>query len=157
MKEFGMIRDAYRFTIKRSFIMLVVLCVIFALLAYPIADIFLRTDDMVHMRDIMVVFTIEMAAFMPLFSMVFVGSSLMQALEKAGQAMMNTLVRNIMITVTYAIVAYCTTSGLIGIGVALIIVECLGGAAMLLHGKIVLDKVEREYNASSRPTQSNML
>jgi putative MATE family efflux protein len=150
MKEFDMIRDAYRFTIRRSFMLLLALCAAFALLAYPLADIFLRTEDMMQMHDDMVVFTLEMAAFLPLFSMVYVGSSLMQALEKAGQAMMNTLVRNILVTIAYAIVACCTTSGLFGIGIALIVVECLGGIAMLVHGKIVLDKVETEYRASSR-------
>ena len=153
MKEFDMIRDAYKFTIKRSMIHLIALCLLFAALSIPIADVFLRTDDMIHMRYDMVIFSLEMAAFLPAFSMVYVGSALMQSLEKAGQAMLNTLVRNIVITIAYAIVAYCTTSGLIGIGIALIVVEVLGGVAMVIHGKIVLDRVERRETAKAAGTQ----
>ena len=143
MKEFDMIRDAYRFTAKRSFLMLIGLCIIFAALAYPLADIFLRTDDMIYMHQDMIYFTYTMAMFMPFFSMVYVGSSLMQSLEKAGHAMVNTLVRNIVVTIAYAIVAMWVGGDLVGIGIALIIVEGLGGIAMLIHGKIVLERVAR--------------
>ena len=140
MREFDMIRDAYRFTIRRAFLLLVILCGIFALLAYPLADVFLRTEDMIFMRDQMVVFVYTMAAFLPVFSLVYVGSSLMQSLEKAGQAMINTLIRNIAITIGYAIVALVIGGGLFEIGLALIVVEVLGGIAMIIHGKIVLEK-----------------
>ncbi|MBQ7621955.1 MAG: hypothetical protein IJV02_06035, partial [Candidatus Methanomethylophilaceae archaeon] len=91
-----------------------------------------------------------MAGFLPVFAMTFVGSSLMQSLEKAGQAMFNTLVRNIIVTISYWIVAMVAPS-LLGIGIALIIVEGLGGIAMLIHGKIVLDRVERRV-MSTVPT-----
>lgn len=144
MREFDMIRDAYRFTIKRSFIWLICLCIVFAILAEPLANIFLRTEDMEFMHESMVQFTFAMAAFMPFFSMVFIGSSLMQSIEKAGQAMFNTLVRNIIVTLAYGIVAIVIHGDLMGIGVALIIVEGLGGIAMLIHGKIVLEKVARK-------------
>ncbi len=148
MREFSMIRDAYRFTIKRSFLWLLGLCIIFALLAYPLAEIFLRTDDMVFMRQPMIDFTYTMAAFMPFFSLVYVGSSLMQSLEKAGQAMINTLLRNIVVTIAYAIVAMWIHGHLVDIGYALIIVEGLGGIAMILHGKLVLDRVENRLSAN---------
>jgi putative MATE family efflux protein len=147
MKEFDMIRDAYSFTTKRAFIWLVGLCIVFAVTAVPLADIFLRTDDMEFMKESMVQFTLSMAIFMPFFSMVFVGSSLMQAIEKAGQAMVNTLIRNIAITLAYAAVAMVFHGGLLDIGIALIIVEGLGGIAMLIHGKIALEKVAGRESA----------
>jgi putative MATE family efflux protein len=152
MKEFDMIRDAYNFAIKRSFLMLLALCLVFALSADLLASVFLRTEDMMFMHDDMVTFTYAMAMFMPMFSMVFVGSSLMQSLEKAGQAMLNTLARNIAVTIAYAIVALVFDNGLTGIGIALIIVEGLGGIAMLVHGKIVLEKKAREYGARAGAT-----
>lgn len=148
MKEFDMIRDAYAFTAKRAFIWLVGLCILFAIAAVPLADIFLRTEDMEFMKESMVQFTLTMALFMPFFSMVFVGSSLMQAIEKAGQAMVNTLIRNIIVTLAYAAVALVIHGDLLDIGIALIIVEGLGGIAMLLHGKIVLEKVARRESAA---------
>lgn len=148
MKEFDMIRDAYAFTAKRAFIWLVGLCILFAIAAVPLADIFLRTEDMEFMKESMVQFTLTMALFMPFFSMVFVGSSLMQAIEKAGQAMVNTLIRNIIVTLAYAAVAMVIHGDLLDIGIALIIVEGLGGIAMLLHGKIVLEKVVRRESTA---------
>ena len=147
MREFDMIRDAYRFAIKRAFLIILALCIVFALTAYPLADIFLRTDDMIFMRQKMVDFTYTMAFFMPMFSMVYIGSSLMQSLEKAGQAMLNTLARNIIVTIAYAIVALWIHGDLIGIGIALVIVESAGGIAMLVHGKLVLERTARRLTA----------
>lgn len=147
MKEFDMIRDAYRFTVKRAFLLLLALSVVFAALAGFLADVFIRTDDMAFMHDDMVTFIYMMAIFLPPFSMTFVGSALMQAVEKAGHAMVNTLMRNILVTIAYWI-ATMTMGSLFGIGVALIIVESLGGVAMVLHGKIVLERVIRRERGS---------
>jgi Na+-driven multidrug efflux pump len=147
MKEFGMIRDAYYFSIRRSFVMVLLFCAVFALLAGVLADVFIRTEDMEFMHDEMVLFSYTMAGFLPVFAMTFVGSSLMQSLQKAGHAMVNTLLRNVFITVAYWIVTM-VAPGLLGIGVALIIVEGLGGIAMLIHGKIILDMVERHETAA---------
>ncbi|WII07598.1 MATE family efflux transporter [Methanomassiliicoccales archaeon LGM-RCC1] len=148
MKEFDMIRDAYRFAIKRSLIMLLALNLVFALLAGVLADVFIRTEDMEFMHDEMVMFTYLMAIFLPPFSMTFIGSSLMQSVEKAGHAMVNTLLRNVFVTIAYWIVSI-TVCSLFGIGIALIIVESLGGIAMIIHGKIVLERVaKRETQAS---------
>jgi Na+-driven multidrug efflux pump len=146
MKEFDMIVDAYRFTIKRAFAYLVALNLIFAMSAWILADVFLRTEDMAFMHDDMVLFILLMAVFLPPFSMTFVGSALMQSLEKATHAMMNTLARNIAITIAYWVVSI-TVCSLTGIGVALVIVEGLGGVAMIIHGKLVLRKVMAEYDA----------
>jgi len=147
MKEFGMIRDAYSFTMKRSFLMVLGFCLVFALCAGLLADMFLRTEDMFFMHDEMIEFTYSMAVFMPFFAMVYVGSSLMQALEKAGQAMMNTLIRNLLVTISYAIVAFVLMGGLTEIGIALILTEGIGGIAMLIHGHIVLEKVAKRDSA----------
>ena len=143
MKRFDMIRDAYRFTIKRSFIWLVALNLILALSAWTLADVFIRTEDLAYMHDEMIYFTWLMAVFMPFFSMTFVGSALMQSVKKAAHAMANTLTRNIILTISYWVVSI-TLCSLSGIGLALIVVEGLGGAAMLIHGRIVLDRVIRE-------------
>jgi len=142
MKEFGMIRDAYAFTIKRSLICLIVLSAIFALLAEPIADVFLRTDDMLFMHDDMVLFTYALAVMLPPFSLVYVGSSLMQSISKANHAMVNCLIRNIVVTLAYWLMAV-TFGTLLSIGWALIVVETLGGVAMVLHGKIMLDRAAK--------------
>ena len=148
MKEFGMIHDVYKFTIKRSFIYVAALSLVFALTAGITANIFLRTEDMTNMYDDMVIFTYCMAMFMPLFSLAYVGSPLMQAVDKASHAMVNTLIRNIVITLAYWAAAVFFP-GLLGIGIALIIVECIGGLAMIIQGKIVLDRVERHEMTES--------
>jgi len=142
MKEFGMIRDAYYFSIKRAFVLVLILCAAFGLLSGVLADVFIRTDDMQFMHDEMVMFSCTMALFLPVFAMTFVGSSLMQSINKAGHAMTNTLIRNIVVTAAYWVVSVVAPS-LFGIGIALIIVEGLGGIAMVVHGKIMLDRVER--------------
>ena len=142
MREFDRIRDAYSFTVKRSTAYVLGLCLVFALFAGLLADMFIRTDDMAHMHDEMVMFTYAMCLFMPVFSLTSVGSALMQSLEKAGHALVNTLVRNIILTFAYWVAAIYWP-GLLGIGVVLIIIECFGGLAMILHGKIILDRVEK--------------
>jgi len=147
MGRFDMIRDAYRFALKRSFLLLVALNLLFALMAGFIADTFIRTEDMAHMHDQMVLFIYTMAVFMPPFCMVFVGSSLMQSIEKAGHAMMNTLARNIAITLAFGAVAMMFHGGLFEIGLALIIVEGIGGVAMVMHGQIMLGSVEKRHLA----------
>ncbi len=148
MKEFNRIRDAYSFTVKRSTLYVLGLCLAFALSAGLLADMFIRTEDMAHMHDEMVMFTYTMCLFMPVFSLTSVGSALMQALEKAGHALVNTLARNVILTFAYWVAAVYWP-GLLGIGVVLIIFECLGGFAMILHGKIILDRVEKRETAVS--------
>jgi len=148
MREFDMIRDAYKFTIKRAFMLVLALSVVYAAVSIPIADIFIRTEDMAQMHDEMVMFICMMAIFQAPFSLTFVGSSLMQSIEKAGHAMMNTLTRNIAITIGYWIISI-TLCSLTGIGLALIVVEGIGGVAMIIHGKIMLDRVSREMSGAT--------
>jgi len=150
MKEFDMIRDAYSFTIKRSFVLLVAISAVFALLAGPIADVFLRTDDIMFMHQDMIDFTYALAVMLPTFSLVYVGSSLLQAIDKAGHAMVNCLIRNIVVTLGYYVMVL-TFNSLISIGWCLIVVETIGGIAMIVHGKIMLEKVAKA-SAASAPT-----
>ena len=85
---------------------------------------------------------IIMALFTPFFALVYPGSSLMQALRKAGQAMANTVFRNIIIVVLFASIAF-TVSDIEWIWYALFIGETIGGFMMLAHARSILNDLLR--------------
>lgn len=63
---------------------------------------------------------------------VFTGSSLLQSIGHANGAMLNTLMRNVITVIFYAVVTYMF--GVIGyIWMALTVSEIIGGSMMLAH------------------------
>ena len=97
-----------------------------------------------HIRSELEHVLIIMALFTPFFALVYPGSSLMQALRKAGQAMVNTVFRNIIIASLFAAVTF-TVADVEWIWYALFVGETFGGFMMLAHARSVLrDVLKRE-------------
>ena len=92
---------------------------------------------MQYLGDEMTVLLYFFALFMPLMSLVFTGSSLMQAIQHANGAMLNSLARNLILVALFAAAAYgfgTTTS----VWCALAIGEVIGGLMMGIHAAICL-------------------
>lgn len=137
MRRFDMIRDAFRYSVIVSVASLIALCACMAVLAGPIASVFTHSPDMQYLGYEMTVLLYFFALFMPLMSLVFTGSSLMQAIQHANGAMLNSLARNILLVALFAAAAYgfgTTTS----VWCALAIGEVIGGLMMGIHAVICL-------------------
>ena len=146
MRRFDMIRDAFRYSVIVSVVSLIVLCTCMALLAGPIAGVFTHSPDMRYLEGEMTVLLYFFALFMPVMSLVFTGSSLMQSIQHANGAMLNSLARNILLVALFASTAYMfgtTTS----VWCALAIGEVIGGLMMGIHAVICL----RRESVSASP------
>lgn len=148
MRRFDMIRDAFRYSVAVSIGSLVALSVVLALLSDPIAWVFTHSEDLSYLHGEMQYLLCLFALFLPVMSMVYTGSSLMQSLDKAGGAMVNTLVRNFMLVGLFALAAYQIGS-LGSVWWALTIGEIVGGLMMGVHAVAVLRRTERREAGSS--------
>lgn len=147
MRRFDKIGDAFRFSVRTSMIAMVVIAAAMALLADIIASVFTMSEDLQYMHGEFRTLVLFGAVFMPAFSLVYTGSSLMQSLRKAGQAMVNTFLRNVLIAVLFAAVAF-TSAQLDHICIVLTVGELVGGAMMFLHARVILGDVLRREGRS---------
>lgn len=129
MKRYDMIKKAFRFSTKFSLITTIVLSVLVILLADPLASLFTYAPDMQALHGEMVRFTRIMFLCVPLLAMVFVGSSLLQAVSRSGISMWSSLIRNIALSAAFIAVTF-TVGTLSGLWWAISIVEMLGGILM---------------------------
>lgn len=144
MGRFDMIRRAFAYSIKISVVSLIALSILLAILSDPIAALFTHSPDMNYMHMPMRNLLLMFAVFLPAFSLVFTGSSLMQALNKADKAMVNTFARNCIVVAAMAVPAY-TIGTMDSIWWGLAISEIFGGFMMLVHACITLRSVSDEY------------
>jgi putative MATE family efflux protein len=150
MGRFDMIRDGFRFTAVRAFLMLVAFSAITAVLADPIAGVFTHDEGLRHMRGEMTDMIRMFCLFLPMMSFIYTGSSLMQALDRARGGMYNSLARHLMLTALFFLGAYCF--GTLGsLWVLLAVGEMTGGLMMLIHAIIVFKKAEAAEAPSARP------
>ena len=144
MRKFDEIADAFKYSIGITILSMAGIALLIIASAMPIAMAFTIGENTVHIRSELEHVLIIMALFTPFFALVYPGSSLMQALRKAGQAMMNTVLRNIIIASLFAAVAF-TVADVEWIWYALFIGETVGGFMMLAHARSVLkDVLKRE-------------
>ncbi len=144
MRRFDAIADAFRYSIRMTMLSMAGVAILIIASAMPIAMAFTVGEGAVHIRSELEHVLIIMALFTPFFALVYPGSSLMQALRKAGQAMMNTILRNIIITAMFAAIAF-TIADVEWIWYMLFIGETFGGFMMLAHARSVLkDLLKRE-------------
>ena len=132
-----MVRDAFRFSLKVSILTMACLAVILIAAAGLIAAVFTHADDMGHLTGEMTVLLRVMAVFLPVMSMVYTGSSLMQALDSAKGAMFNSLGRNLLLVALFAI-ATALAGTLDSLWLALAVGEVTGGLMMAAHALTVL-------------------
>ena len=150
MGRFDMIRDGFRFTAVRAFLLLVLFSAITALMADPISGVFTHSDGLRHMQREMTDMILMFCVFLPMMSFIYTGSSLMQAVDRARGAMFNSLARNLMLTGLFFLGAYCF--GTLGsLWILLAIGEIAGGLMMLVHAIAVFRKAE----ASGPPAPSD--
>ena len=124
-----MIKEAYRFGVRRSVIHTAYLSVVLALLAYPLAMVFTAADDLHYLRDNMFLLFIVMACMLPGMSQVFVGSGFLQALKHSQTALWSSLARNIVMVTGYlamAVIFHCSEAIWVYMG----IIEIWGGLLM---------------------------
>ncbi len=142
MKRFDMINDAFRYTLRVSIFWTVVLAAILALFAGPAASVFTYSEDMMYLHDETASMFRFFALFVPVMSMVYTGSSLLQAINRATGAMFNSTARNlIMLTAFWAAAAYI--GSLSSLWWAMALSEILGGLMMGAHAYLMLRKVTR--------------
>lgn len=150
MRRFDMIRDAFRYSVTRSVAWTVVLSGVLALSSGVLASVFTVSDDLAYLHGDMTEMLLFFALFLPVMSLVYTGSSLMQAVDRAAGGMMNSLARNIIMSgAFYAVtVAFGTLTSLWW---AMALSEILGGLMMWAHARIVLRRVEAESSAVASP------
>ena len=106
MRRFDAISDAFRYSIRITMLSMASVAILIIASAMPIAMVFTTGDNTVHIRSELEHVLMIMALFAPFFALVYPSSSLMQALRKAGQAMVNTVFRNIILVSLFAAVAF---------------------------------------------------
>ena len=143
MKRFDLIRTAFRYSVVTSVLMTAALSVLLALAAGPLSSVFTMSDDLAYLHGDMTEMLMIFALFLPVMSLVYTGSSLMQSINRATGGMINSLARNIILSAGMyaAMVAFGTLTSLWW---ATAIAEILGGLMMFAHARIVLRRVERE-------------
>lgn len=144
MKRYDMIRKAYGFSVKMSVLLLAGLSLIMVLLADPIASVFTQSADMQYLHGDMVVLLYIFSLFVPIMSLVFVGSSLLQALNRSKVALISSFVRNLVLAVMFVICAYWIGT-LTSLWWAMTVAEIFGGALMGYWAYIALkDAAKRD-------------
>lgn len=148
MKRFDMIRDAFGYSVKVSIIWTLALSVILALGAGVLSSVFTISDDLSYLHDDMTQMLYFFALFLPVMSMVYTGSSLMQSIDKATGAMVNSLARNIIMSLAFF--AATTVFGtLTSLWWMMALSEILGGVMMGAHALIVLRRTEAREGGST--------
>ncbi|MCL2296085.1 MAG: MATE family efflux transporter [Methanomassiliicoccaceae archaeon] len=150
MKRYDMIRQAYLFSVKTSVLLLSVFAVTMCLLAGPIASVFTVAPDMQHLHGDMVVMLYIFASFIPIMSLIYIGSSLLQALKRSKTSLISTFIRNAMLAATFLIAAYCFGT-LTSLWWAMFVTEVFGGALMGYWAYVVLKDVAKRDGRTLLP------
>ena len=148
MKRFDMIRDAFGYSVKVSIIWTLALSVILALGAGVLSSVFTISDDLSYLHDDMTQMLYFFALFLPVMSMAYTGSSLMQSIDKATGAMVNSLARNIIMSLAF-FAATAVFGTLTSLWWMMALSEILGGVMMGAHALIVLRRTEAREGGST--------
>ena len=150
VKRFDMIRDAFGYSVRTSIVWTVVLSVVLALSAGLLASVFTVSDDLAYLHDDMTLMLYFFALFLPVMSLVYTGSALMQSIDKATGGMLNSLARNIILSGSF-VIATMTFGTLTSLWWGMAISEILGGVMMGVHAAIVLRRTEAREGAAEAP------
>ena len=145
MRRFDAMSDAFRYSIRLTLFLMIIVSVVTMALSDPIAMMFTSGENTMHLRPELQKLLICMGILMPVFALVYPGSSMMQALRKAGQAMVNTVFRNILIAILFAAAAFMV-GDITFIWYMLVIGEITGGLMMWAHSRTVLKDTLRKEN-----------
>jgi len=142
MKRYDMIRQAYVFSVRTSVLLLCGLSIAMGILAGPISSVFTQAPDMQYLHGAMVTMLYIFAAFIPIMSLIYIGSSLLQALKRSKISLISTFIRNAMLAVTFVIAAYWFGT-LTSLWWAMFATEVFGGALMGFWAYVVLKDVAK--------------
>ena len=140
MGRFDMIRDAFRYSVGLSIFWTLVLSAVLALGSGPLASVFTHSEDLMYLHGEMASMLLFFAMFLPVMSMVYTGSALLQAIDRASGAMVNSLARNILLTGTFW-VATVSIGTLTSLWWMMAIAEIIGGLMMGIHAWLMLRRV----------------
>ncbi|MDR0309356.1 MAG: MATE family efflux transporter [Candidatus Methanoplasma sp.] len=147
MKRYDMIRKAYRYSVKMSILLLAAFSLIMVLLAHPIASVFTQSPDMQHMHDEMVVLLYIFSIFIPIMSLVFVGSSLLQAVNRSRVALASSFIRNLVLAIMFVLATY-TVGTLTSLWWSMTFTEIFGGLLMGYWAYVVLKDAAKKDGRS---------
>lgn len=147
MKRYDMIRQAYLFSVKVSIILLAILAVAMCLMAGPIASVFTVAPDMQYLHHDMMIMLYIFAGFVPIMSLIYVGSSLLQALKRSKISLLSTIIRNTMLAITFLIAAYLVGT-FTSLWWALFITEVFGGTLSGYWAYVILKDVAKRDGKS---------
>jgi len=142
MKRYDMINRAYRYAVKSSFLWLTAFSFIMVLSADMISSMFTHSPDMQYLHDDMKALLYIFAIFVPFMSLVFVGSSLLQALNRSKVALISTVIRNGVLTIVFVAAAFVIGT-LASLWWAMSLTEIFGGLLMGYWAYIVLKDVAK--------------
>ncbi|MCL1811188.1 MAG: MATE family efflux transporter [Methanomassiliicoccaceae archaeon] len=149
MKRYDMIRKAYGFSVKTSIILLTGLSLVMVLLAGQIASVFTHSSDMQYLHDDMVVLLYIFSLFVPMMSLIFIGSSLLQALNRSKVALVSSFIRNVVLSVLFIFSAYCIGT-LTSLWWSMTLTEIFGGLLMGYWAYIALKDAAKRDGRSIR-------
>jgi len=129
MRRYDMIKQAFYHSSKLSIIVLTGLAIIVIVFADPISTLFTYAPDMQEFHGEMVNLTRILFICLPIMGMIFIGSSVLQAVGRSIVSMWSAFIRNLTLSIAFVIVTY-TISSLTGLWWVLTIVEIFGGALM---------------------------
>ena len=155
MKRFDMISDALRYTVVVSIIWTVVLSIVLALGSGVLTSVFTQAEDLRYLHDDTVRMFLSMAAFLPVMSMVYTGSALLQAIDRATGAMFNSLARNFLLCGTFY-AATVLAGTLTSLWWAMAVSEIIGGLMMGAHAFLMLRRVSSEEGNPSSARRARL-
>ncbi|MDR3282217.1 MAG: MATE family efflux transporter [Candidatus Methanoplasma sp.] len=148
MKRYDMIRSAYAYALKVSVSTLAALAAVTAAVAGLIATVFTSGPDMQHLHDDMTVMLRILVILVPFFGPVYVGSSLLQALNRSKVALMSSVIRNTVLTILFFSAAYVVGT-VPSLWWAMVVGEIFGGALMGYWAYVVLKDSARKDGRSA--------
>ncbi|UAL07151.1 MAG: MATE family efflux transporter [Candidatus Methanogranum gryphiswaldense] len=141
MKRYDMIKQAFDFSTKFSLMILTILAIIVIIFAEPIASLFTYASDMQAFHGEMVNLTRILFISLPIMGMIFVGSSVLQAIGRSIVSMWSSFIRNVLLTVAFVSVTFLIGT-LTGLWLVLTVVEILGGALMWYLARTAIKSLE---------------
>lgn len=149
MRRFDMIRVAFRYSVVASVLWTVGLSLVLAAGSGVLASVFTVSEDLAYLRGDMAELLLYFALFLPVMSLVYTGSALMQSIDRAAGAMVNSLVRNIILTASFVLMAHAVGT-LTSLWWGMAFSEVVGGLMMYSHARAVLGRAEAGTPTGSR-------
>lgn len=141
------VRKTFRYGTLRSIQILVVLAIILFVLADPVASLFTYEEGLAAHRGELARMIRIFCLVIPPMALVYIGSSLLQALENANIALYSSFLRNIMLVLLFASMAY-TIATPDSLWFIFVFGEYIGGIMMLA---LALWKLRAYENQKEHP------